>query len=173
MRLILDSQVVVNGQKTAWCAQYNEETLECARGRSYELASISGDESVNVVRFLMNYDEPSQEIIDAVNSSVAFLKSHTIMDKKLVRIKDPTLEFGRKRILADVEGKTVWPRFINLETLRPLFSNRQGDKLDSYDQVSYERSEKYSWVVTSPGKMFKNDYPKWQAKHSPDFNALD
>ncbi len=63
LRLILDTQIVANGAKTAWCAQYDEETLECARGRSYELAAISGDESVNIIRFLMSYDEPHRRLL--------------------------------------------------------------------------------------------------------------
>ncbi|WP_432467423.1 pectate lyase [Agarivorans sp. Z349TD_8] len=172
IRFILDNQVVVNGVKTGWCAQYNVDTLACERGRSYELASISGDESVKVIKFLMSIDKPSSEVVDAINSSVAFLKSQSIKDKKLVKTKDDTLEFGRNRIVIDKQGSTVWPRFINTETLQPLFSNRQGDHLDAYEKVSYERRVKYSWLVTSPGKLIKNNYPKWQAKYSPKVNVL-
>ena len=50
---ILKCQIVVNGKKTAWCAQHDEKTLIPRKARSYELPSISGAESVGVVRFLM------------------------------------------------------------------------------------------------------------------------
>jgi len=173
LRFVLDNQVVVDGVKTGWCAQYNVDTLKCERGRSYELASISGDESVKVIKFLMSIDNPSQEIKDSINSAVAFLNSQSIKDKKLVKTKDDTLEFGRDRVVIDKKGSTVWPRFIDLNTLKPLFSNRQGEHLSSYDKVSYERSVKYSWLVTSPGKMFKKEYPVWQDKYSVELNALD
>lgn len=171
--LILKNQVVVNGEKTGWCAQYESQSLECIRGRSYELASISGDESVKVVKFLMSIKNPSQDVIDAVNSAVAFLDNERIEGKKMVRVPDVSLEFGRNRIVIDDPDSTVWPRFINLETLAPLFSNRQGDRLDKFEDVSYERREKYSWLVTSPGKLMEKDYPKWQAKYSPDLNILE
>ena len=63
---ILKCQIVVKGKKTAWCAQHDEKTLVPRGARSYELPSISGSESVGVVRFLMEIEKPSPEIIDAV-----------------------------------------------------------------------------------------------------------
>ena len=170
--LILDRQVVVNGKKTGWCAQYHFETLACEKGRSYELAAISGGESVNVIKFLMSIEAPSPAVIEAVNSAVAFLHSQTIHDKKMVKVKDVTTEFGQKRVVIDKEGSAMWPRFINLDTLAPLFSNRQGDRLEHFEDVSYERAIKYSWYVTGPGKLIKNHYPKWQQAHSPELNVL-
>ncbi len=173
LRFVLDNQVVSNGQKTGWCAQYNVDTLACERGRSYELASISGDESVNVIKFLMSVENPSAEVVDSINSAVSFLKSQEIPGKKMVKTPDDTMEFGVNRVVIDKEGSSVWPRFINIENLQPLYSNRQGDKLDKFEDVSYERRVKYSWLVTGPGKMFKNDYPQWQEKFSPSVNALN
>ncbi|NQZ32359.1 MAG: pectate lyase [Oceanospirillaceae bacterium] len=172
VRFVLDNQVVVNGNKTGWCAQYNAETLACERGRSYELASISGDESVKVIKFLMSINQPSAEVIDAINSAVAFLQSQQIIDKKILNVKDDTLQFGKNRLVVDKKGSVVWPRFIDIETLKPLFSNRQGDRLETYEQVSYERRVKYNWLVTSPKKLLANAYPVWQAKYSVDNNVL-
>ncbi len=173
LRFVLDNQVVVDGKKTGWCAQYNVDTLACERGRSYELASISGDESVKVIKFLMSIENPSAEVVESINSAVAFLKAEEIPGKKMIKTPDDTMEFGVNRVVIDKEGSSVWPRFINLENLEPLYSNRQGDKLDKFEDVSYERRVKYSWLVTSPGKLFKNDYPKWQEQYSSDVNALN
>lgn len=50
---ILKCQIVVAGRKTAWCAQHDETSFAPAKARSYELPSISGSESVGIVRFLM------------------------------------------------------------------------------------------------------------------------
>ncbi|MFD2015558.1 pectate lyase [Vibrio olivae] len=155
LRFVLDNQVVVDGKKTGWCAQYNVDTLACERGRSYELASISGDESVKVIKFLMSIENPSAEVVESINSAVAFLKAEEIPGKKMIKTPDDTMEFGVNRVVIDKEGSSVWPRFINLENLEPLYSNRQGDKLDKFEDVSYERRVKYSWLVTSPGKLFK------------------
>ncbi len=50
---ILKTQIKVNGILTAWCQQYDEVTLQPAKARAYELPSISGSETVNIVDFLM------------------------------------------------------------------------------------------------------------------------
>ncbi len=173
MNFLLDQQVVVNGVKTAWCAQYNAETMECARGRSYELASISGGESVNIIRFLMSIENPSSDVIDAVNSAVAFFDSQRIENEKLVDVKDDSMFFAKDRVRVANEGSDLWPRFIEIDTLKPLFSNRQGDRLYNYEDVSYERRIKYRWLVGAPAKMLSKEYPKWQAKYSPQYSALN
>lgn len=67
---ILKTQIIVDGRPTVWCAQHDEFTLEPAGARSYELPSFSGDESVEIVMLLMDIENPSQEIIDAVNGAV-------------------------------------------------------------------------------------------------------
>jgi PelA/Pel-15E family pectate lyase len=173
LQWLLDAQVVVNGKKTGWCAQYNVDTMACARGRSYELASISGGESVNIIRFLMSIENPSQDVINAVNSSIVFMQSLRIDDAKLQDVKDISMTYGKDRILIAKPGSAVWPRFIEVDTLKPLFSNRQGDRLYNYDEVGYERRVKYRWLVGAPKKMIDKEYPKWQAKYSPQYSALD
>ena len=45
------------------------------KARSYELPSISGAESVGVIRFLMELDEPSPEIIAAVQGAISWFNS--------------------------------------------------------------------------------------------------
>lgn len=46
---ILKTQYLQNGILTSWCAQHDEITLEPAKARSYELASLSGKECANIV----------------------------------------------------------------------------------------------------------------------------
>ena len=59
-----------NGRLSAWCAQYDEKTLRPAKARACELASLSGDESVSIVRFLMGIDRPSEAVKTTVESAV-------------------------------------------------------------------------------------------------------
>ena len=47
---------MVNGRRTVWCAQHDETTLRPAGARTYEHASLSGYESVGIVRFLMGIE---------------------------------------------------------------------------------------------------------------------
>ena len=69
---ILKCQIVVDGKKTAWCQQHDEKTFEPKHARIYEKKSICGNESVGVVRFLMGIDNPNKEIVDSIQSAVAW-----------------------------------------------------------------------------------------------------
>ena len=51
--VILKTQVLVDGALTAWCAQHDAVTLEPRPARTYEHVSLSGAETVGIVRFLM------------------------------------------------------------------------------------------------------------------------
>jgi pectinesterase len=84
MPLILKTQVVINGKKTVWAAQYDEETLKPAPARKFEPISLTSRESVTIVRFLMFDSKPSKEKIDAIESAIA-LKGKIELLKTLQR----------------------------------------------------------------------------------------
>src|SRR5215208_7085100 len=71
---ILKTQVVVNGKRTVWCAQHDEVTLAPAPARKYEVVSLSGGESVDVVRFLMSIKSPSPAVVEAIEAAVAWFR---------------------------------------------------------------------------------------------------
>ena len=45
----LKTQLKQHGKLRAWCAQYNAKTLQPEMARKFELASLSGSESVGIV----------------------------------------------------------------------------------------------------------------------------
>src|SRR5262249_43912023 len=55
---ILKTQVRVRGRLTVWCAQHDEKTFSAAQARAFEPVSLSGDESVGIVEFLMGIENP-------------------------------------------------------------------------------------------------------------------
>jgi len=69
---ILRCQIRVDGRLTAWCAQHDENNFSPALARAYELPSLSGEESVGIIEFLMTRDNPSNEIKNAVQAAVAW-----------------------------------------------------------------------------------------------------
>jgi pectinesterase len=75
---ILKTQIVVNGKRTVWCAQHDEVTFAPADARSYEKASFSGLESAGIVRFLMSLDHPGDELVDSIQSAIAWFESKKI-----------------------------------------------------------------------------------------------
>jgi PelA/Pel-15E family pectate lyase len=66
--LLLRLQVVQDGELTVWAGQYHEETLVPAAGRSYELPALQSWESTSVVKYLMSLEDPSEEVIAAVEA---------------------------------------------------------------------------------------------------------
>src|SRR5690554_4326683 len=82
---ILRSQVVYDGALTAWPAQADEVTLEPRWGRSFEPASITANESVTIIRLLMSIDQPSREVIQAIQGGVKWLEDVKIPDTRVLK----------------------------------------------------------------------------------------
>lgn len=173
LRLILDTQLVVGGRKSAWCAQYDETTLAPAAGRTFELASVSGSESVGVIRFLMAQERPSAAIVDAIQGAVAWFDAHRITGMRRVRRPDSSLEFGFDSVMvSDAAAPPLWARFYALDTGLPLFAGRDGARYGSLAEVPYERRVHYNWFSEAPGVLIANDYPAWRKKWNlPDVLA--
>ena len=144
---ILKTQVIVNGRRTVWCAQHDEVTLAPAAARKYELVSLSGGESVEIVRFLMAIKNPSPEVVEAIESAVAWFKDS--------QVKDP-------------EGKLTWARFYEIGTNRPMFSGRDGRVKYNLSEIEEERRTGYAWYGDWPAKLFKEDYPAWKKHNGRD-----
>ena len=86
--VILQTQISVNGELTAWCAQHNRETLAPAKARAYELPSISGGEGAGIIIYLMEIDTPDDRVVRAVESAVVWYERSKITGVALIRKKD-------------------------------------------------------------------------------------
>jgi PelA/Pel-15E family pectate lyase len=162
---ILKTQVVVAGKPTVWCAQHDERTLAPAMARKYELPSLSGAESVGVVRFLMGIKRPSPEVVRAIEGAVAWLEASRITGIRLEKKAAPGTPKGWDTVVvADPSAPPMWARFYEIETNRPLFSGRDSVKKYSFAEIEYERRNGYRWYVDRPAKLLSEDYPKWQAR---------
>ena len=156
MPLILKLQIVVDGKKTVWAQQYDENTLEPAWARKYEPPCLTAGESVGVVRFLMQR-KPTPEIVDAVESAIAWFKRTELHGIRWVRTN------GQNAVVKDVTAPPIWARFYEISTMRPIFLGR--DSVIHYDvsEIEAERRNGYAWYVTSPAELLEKDYPRWRA----------
>lgn len=156
--LILKLQVVVNGKKTVWAAQYDENTLQPAPARKFEPISLTAGESVDIVRFLMYYSKPSQEMIDAVESAIAWYRANKIEGIRWERIK------GENTVIKDKNAPPIWARFYQIETMKPIFIGR--DAILHYDvmEIEAERRNGYGWYTNEPNELLEKDYLKWKEK---------
>jgi pectate lyase len=158
---ILKCQIKVDGRLTAWCAQHDEKDYSPRPGRAYELVSLSGAESVGIVRLLMSLDDPSPQVIQSVHAAAAWFESAKLIGIKVVR-KD-----GDKVVVADATAPTLWARFYDIQTNKPIFVDRDGVAKSSLDQIGHERRNGYAWYGTWPQPLLDREYPDWKAKHPP------
>ncbi len=161
---ILRTQVKQGDSLTAWCAQYDAKTLLPAKARAYELPSLSGQESVGIVRFLMRIENPGKEIVDAVQGAVRWFEKVKIMDRKFQVISSTGTPSGKDRALVPAPGNITWARFYDLETNEPFFCGRDGEKKKTLEEVEYERRMGYAWYNETPFKLVREEYPAWAAK---------
>lgn len=161
---ILRTQIRQNGRLTAWCSQHDAKTLEPAWARAYEPPSLSGGESVGILRFLMEIEEPSPEIIAAVEGAIKWLQTVAMKGWRIDRILG---EDGRteRRLVNDPGAPLLWARFYELETNRPLYLDRDSVFRYDYNEVGYERRSGYSYHGTWVASLLETDYPTWLAKH--------
>jgi PelA/Pel-15E family pectate lyase len=159
---ILKCQVKVDGKLTAWCAQHDEQTFEPRPARTYELVSLSGSESVGIVRLLMSLDHPSPAVVQAVDAAVAWLDSVRISGIRQTVQRD---EEGRNKVIVqDPAAPPLWARFYEIGTNRPFFCDRDGVKKYSIAEIGRERRNGYAWYGTWPQTLIEQQYPNWKQK---------
>ena len=136
---ILKSQIVSQGKLTAWCAQHDPVTYAPVAARAYELASISGCESVPVILFLMN-QEQTPEIKTAVEAAIAWLKESELTDIEYVR------KASDGNYFKTTAGHRNWYRFYEIDTNLPIFCDRDGIMKHDIMEIGEERRHGYAWA---------------------------
>nr|AAW84058.1 pectate lyase [uncultured bacterium] len=162
---ILKCQIKVDSKLTAWCAQHDEKDLAPRPARTYELVSLSGSESVGIVRLLMSLDRPSPEVARAIDGAVAWFQSAKLEGTKVVVERDPKYPGGRERVVVkDPKAPPLWARFYEIGTNRPIFSDRDGIKKYALAEIGPERRNGYAWYGTWPRDLLEKEYPGWKKK---------
>lgn len=162
---IVKTQVVINGKPAVWCAQHDKNTFLPANARAFELASLSGSESVAIVEFLMKVEKPSSAVKAAVVHAMDWLQAARIRGYDYVEVEDASQPKGRDRVLVKDDAKSVWARFYDIETGKPMFAGRDGKKRWDLKEIEVERRTGYAWYGTWPEKLLQKAYPAWLAKH--------
>jgi PelA/Pel-15E family pectate lyase len=159
---ILKCQVVVDGRRTAWCAQHDEFTLVPAAARKFEPVSLSGHESVGLVRCLMRVDSPSADIKAAVRDAVAWLESVKLTGIRVERVR--TSEGRDLAVKEDPAAPPIWARFYEIRTNRPIFTGRDGIVRYRFDEIERERRLGYAYYGDWPKPLIDKEYPAWAAR---------
>lgn len=161
---ILKTQIKVDGKLTAWCAQYDENTLQPAWARNFEPPSLSGAESVAVVRFLMGIKDPAPEAVAAIEGAIEWFRAVQI---KGLRYHRGMAADGQRDgwTEPDPNAEPLWARFYEPGTNRPIFAGRDKEIHYSLDEIERERRGGYSYYGDWPARLLAKDYPEWRTKN--------
>jgi PelA/Pel-15E family pectate lyase len=167
--IILQTQIVVDGKPTAWCAQHDHRTLEPRPARAFEYASISGGESVGIVRFLMSIENPSPEVMAAIENAVTWFDAAKITGSRLDTVYDDTLSKGYDLVVVEDEAAPpLWARFYDINTNKPFYADADGMIVESLADLSYERRVGYRWLTDKPASLLYEEYPTWKQVNRPE-----
>lgn len=162
---ILKTQFYQGTTLTVWCAQHDSKTLLPAKARAFELPSLSGNESVNILRFLMTIEQPSDAVKKAVHAGVAWLDAVRIKGIKLQDIADPNQPKGKDRVVVADPNSVLWARFYDLKTNQAFFVGRDSQPKATLAEIENERRTGYAYYGTWPAKLIDKEYPTWKMKH--------
>lgn len=167
--LILKCQYVQNGVKTAWGQQHDHVTFLPTKARSYELPSLTANESCCIIALLMDIPHPTKEIVEAVKAAVAWLKKVQIKGIRVEKVALPedkiiNHEYPYDKVVKkDKKAKPIWARFYELADNTPFMCTRSGQKVWKLEDVNAERRTGYEWYGYWPEKIFKR-YDQWLKK---------
>ncbi len=154
---ILKCQIVVNGKPTVWCAQHDEVDYSPRPGRSFELVSLSGCESVQILQLLMNLDRPGPEVKRAIQGAAEWFEAAKLTGIRVEHVN------GDRRVVADAGAPPLWARFYDIDTRRPFFCGRDGVKKYSLAEIEAERRNGYAWYGEW-GRPVAKEYAHWKQK---------
>jgi PelA/Pel-15E family pectate lyase len=157
IRCVLNVQIVQDGRKTVWCAQYDPLSLQPTSARAMEPVALSGLESSRVLKFLMSITNPSPEIVASIEGGLAWY------EKARITSLSKTERQGKTSYEANPASTEVyWARFYNLTNSAPMFPGRDGVIYDSFAAMAAKNEVGYDFLTTLPGSIVNNGQKKWR-----------
>jgi len=152
-RCIVRSQARVDGRLTVWGQQHDPIDLTPTHARSYEPASLTAQETVPIVQFLMRLPDPSPDEVAAVHAAVGWLRTHAVRD----------VRYEGQELRPTPGAPPLWARMYEIASGRPIFSNRDGVILYDWNALT-DRRRGYGWFTDAPARLLER-YPAWAARH--------
>lgn len=162
LEVILKTQIKVDGKLTAWCAQYDPVDLSPTGARAYELSSLSGSESVGIVKYMMELEDPDEKVKQAITSAMEWFEMSKLTGIRIIKKEDASLPRGYNLVVGfDPLGATpLWARFYEIGTNFPIFVDRDGVVQYALSEISHERRVGYRWLGDWAGDL-SGDYARW------------
>jgi PelA/Pel-15E family pectate lyase len=170
---LLRLQVRQGDTLAGWAGQYDAITLQPAQGRKFELPSITGQETVGVLRYLMSIPEPSPGIVAAAQAGVDWLRRVEITGWRIETFDAPAEQFQYhsstkdRRLVADPAAAGLWARFYDVRDNSVVLATRDSVRVARYEDIPRERRTGYEWYGSWPKRLLAKEYPQWKAQHAP------
>jgi len=152
---ILDSQVRVSGKLTGWGQQHDPLTLEPTSARSYELTSLTAQETAAIVDLLMTIPSPDARVVRAVYGAADWLEAIPIYG----------YSYAQYELKKQDGAGPLWGRLYEIGTNRIMMANRDGIKRYDWNELTDRRSG-YGWYTTKPAatlaafKVWSHTHPR-------------
>lgn len=167
IRCILRAQILQGGVPTVWCQQHDAHDLLPRPARTFEPAALVSDESVGIVRFLMDTADPGPDVIAAVDHAVAWFRRSAITGIRVETVQAPALRTERRTftedriVVRDPTAPPLWARYYDLERDLPVFCGRDGTIVYTLAEVERERRAGYRWYTDEPRGLL-DLYERWK-----------
>lgn len=153
LELVVASQVVVNGQPTLWGGQHDPHTLEPRKARAYEMVALATAESVSLLDFMMDLEQPSEDLQNAIHSAMTWYRNNQILGH--------VWNTDTYQLETDADAPPLWSRFAEIGSNRPIFGDRDHSVHYNVEDISLERRKGYAWYTNDPNQVLKK-YAAWQ-----------
>lgn len=155
-----------------WAGQYDDQTLQPADGRRFELPAMATQESVGVVRYLMSIPNPSPEVVAAIEGAVAWLQRVELEGWRIETFEAEPEQYRYhtaktdRRLVRDASASGLWARFYDLRDNSVVLATRDGVRVKDYAEIPRERRTGYEWYGQWPEQLLSKEYPNWKARLS-------
>ncbi|GGX93644.1 pectate lyase [Massilia dura] len=155
--VLLASQIRVNGQLTGWCQQHDALTLAPVGARNFEPVALSSSETSRLLTLLMRLPQPTAQVTAAIDGAAAWLKRVAVYNVGW------TAKGENGRFLEARPGAgPLWARMYDIDTMQPVFGDRDGTIHTDVNELTKERRDGYGWYGSGPASALAA-YDKWRA----------
>ncbi len=157
VNVMLAMQIDVDGVKTGWCQQHDALTLAPVGARNFEPIALASVESARVLTVLMQLKDPSPQVVAAIHAGAAWLERTALRDIEFTAANPTT---GRQRVAKPGAGP-IWSRYYDINTMKPIFGDRDRTIHEDVNELTLERRNGYGWYYDGPQKALQR-YAAWK-----------
>jgi PelA/Pel-15E family pectate lyase len=180
LNLLLKLQVNIGKKKTIWSQYYNKNNLSPTKGNDNEPMGLCSLESAQILLYLMDFDNPTKNIKNAIIGGCEWFKEHKIygwtqiFDKKSYNPEDPENLTEQQTLLTKYkyspfpEKMTMHSRYYDFEKEKPLFQeNNKLYTLETFNDMSIDHRNN-EFHIGLWGHHLLEMYEEWKKIHDDD-----